>query len=78
MKVGPKPSRASVDAGAVTQFWVKKLSPTSKVRRSSLVKLRAEKLKALRLLTNAVVSPPSSSCINDWLSCLILYQRQDG
>ena len=47
-KVGPRPSRASVEAGAVTQFCSKKLSPTSKRRRSSRVRLRAEKLNALR------------------------------
>ena len=39
-KIGPRPSRASVDAGAVTQFRVKKLSPTSNSRRSSSLRLR--------------------------------------
>ena len=34
---GPSPSLASVEAGAVTQFWVKKLSPTSNTRRSRSV-----------------------------------------
>ncbi len=43
LNVGPRPSRASVDAGAVTQFLVKKLSPTSNCRRSAAVRLGAGK-----------------------------------
>ena len=60
MKVGPSPSRASVEAGAVTQFWVKRLSPRSKSRRSSLVSLEAGRPKALRVASARVVSPPRS------------------
>ena len=66
LKVGPRPSLASVEAGAVTQFWVKKLSPTSKTRRSGLVKLGAARPKELRLVVAMVVSPPgraSSSAV---------------
>ena len=59
LKVGPSPSRASVEDGAVTQFWVKKLSPTSKMRRWSLVRLGAGSPKELRLELFTVVSPPS-------------------
>ena len=58
--VGPRPSLPSVLAGAVTQFWVKKLSPISKTRRTSLGRLRAESSNALLPSANAVVSPPSS------------------
>ena len=56
--VGPRPSRASVEAGAVTQFWVKKLSPISNSRRSSLLSVGAENENALRPTTSRVVSPP--------------------
>ena len=51
----------SVDAGAVTQFWVKKLSPISNSRRSSLRQRRRRRtLNALRAAsTSRVVSPPS-------------------
>ena len=59
LKVGPSPSRASVEAGAVTQFWVKKLSPTANVRRSSLLRLRAADSKAVALDRATLVSPPS-------------------
>ena len=40
LNIGPSPSRASVDAGAVTQFLVKKLSPISNRRRSSVGQVR--------------------------------------
>ena len=46
-------------AGTVTQFWLKKLSPTSKIRRMSFGKFRANNSKALVPTLNAVVSPPS-------------------
>ena len=58
MNVGPSPSRASVEAGAVTQFCRKKLLPTAKVRRCWEVKLRADRPKELRVVVKAVVSPP--------------------
>ena len=57
--VGPRPSRASVLAGAVTQFWLKKLSPTSKIRLMSFGRFRADNSKAFVPTLNAVVSPPS-------------------
>ena len=47
-----------VEAGAVTQFWWKKLFPTTKVRRSPLSRLRVGRPKALRVLVKAVVSSP--------------------
>ena len=64
MKVGPKPSRAVVDAGAVTQFWVKKLSPTANVRISAVVRLAAGSPKEFRFVLDTVVSPPSNSFSN--------------
>ena len=61
LNVGPSPSLAVVDAGAVTQFWRKKLLPTAKVRRCWVFRLRAGSPKALRVVVNAVVAPPISS-----------------
>ena len=60
MNVGPSPSRASVEAGAVTQFLVKKLSPTSNRRRSSGVRFGAGKASEFRDSAWRVASPPRS------------------
>ena len=45
----------------MTQFWVKKLSPTSKRRRCSLVRLRADNSNAFEPAEKAVVVPPKRS-----------------
>jgi hypothetical protein len=59
LKVGPSPSRASVKAGAITQFWVKKLSPRSKIRRSSFVSCGAGRPNEFLEASSRVVAPPS-------------------
>src|SRR5438445_13401870 len=61
LKSGPNPSRPAVEAGAVTQFWLKKELPTKKAVRWSALRLGAGKLKAFRVASNTVVSPPESS-----------------
>ena len=60
LNVGPRPSRLVVDAGAITQFWVKKLSPTSKSARLLPGRLLAGSPNAFWLTTLRVVSPPRS------------------
>ena len=66
LNIGPSPSRASVDAGAVTQFWLNRLSPTSNVRRSSRERFGAGKLNEVRVELCRVVSPPRSGSSRWW------------
>jgi hypothetical protein len=47
LKVGPRPSRPAVDAGAVTQLSLKKLFPTTNARRSSAGSVLSGRLKAI-------------------------------
>ena len=47
-------------AGAVTQFWVKKLSPSSNRFRSEPARLRADMLNAFWLASEVDPSPPRS------------------
>ena len=57
----PKPSLASVEAGAVTHGAVKNESPISNVRRSCVLRFGAAEPNAFRLFRGVVVSPPGSS-----------------
>ena len=55
LKIGPSPSRPSVDAGAVTQLSLKKLLPTEKARRSS--RGRASAMPSAKALADDVERP---------------------
>ncbi|MCY1451289.1 hypothetical protein D3C76_1017610 [compost metagenome] len=58
---GPRPSRAVVVEGAITQGAVKKLSPTLKSRRCPGSRLADGREKAKRSLRLTVVAPPESA-----------------
>ena len=61
LKSGPSPSRAVVEAGAVTQFWLKKELPTKKSSPCSRVRPGAGRLKASGVVSKTVAAPPANS-----------------
>src|SRR5258707_619574 len=61
LKRGPRPSRPEVEAGATTQFSLKKEWPTKKAARWSSFRLGAGKPKAFGEVSKTVVSPPENS-----------------
>ena len=78
LKKGPRPSLAVVDAGAVTQLWLKSELPTPKVTRSSNVRSGEAKPKAsAEKLLDDVVPPESSSpssAINGTITSSVLHE----
>ena len=58
---GPSPSRAVVEAGAVTQFWLKKELPTKKSNPCWRGRPGTGRLKASGVVSKTVAAPPASS-----------------
>ena len=61
MNKGPNPSREAVEAGAATQFSLKKEFPVKKAALRLEFKFLAASVKALRVASKTVVSPPASA-----------------